>query len=298
MIRMHSSSTFSTFLTRMYQRTLRFLVGRGLGSQAWIKTLYRWFTSIISWIPMPMAHPHGVKIHQNLCMVLHGPDYNQPFEEVTTELIQKEVLPGQTVLDIGAHVGYYTCLLAKQVGPTGRVFAFEPGKHNLRMLRKNLRANGLTNVTLVAAAVSDTEGSAQFFEHGAQSSIGHKQLSTLTTSGYVRTIVLDTFLHDVSHVDFMKMDIEGSEGKAIRGMQRLLSGNVKLVMEFFPGLLSKAGENPRELLELLTKHGFTFTDVLRGDPHTTVSIDALLEKYPPESRKATHLTNIFCRKQA
>jgi FkbM family methyltransferase len=241
------SSTFSTFLTRTYQKTLRFLVGKGLGGQPWVRTLYRWFTSIISWIPMPMAHPHGVNIHQNLCMVLHGPDYNQPFEEVTTELIQKEVLPGQTVFDIGAHVGYYTCLLAKQVGPTGRVFAFEPGKHNLRMLRKNVRANNLTNVTIVPAAVSDTEGSAQFFEHGAQSSIGHKQLSTLTSTGDVRTITLDTFLPDVAQVDFIKMDIEGSEGKAIRGMKRFLAGNVKLVMEFFPGLLTKAGEDPRAI---------------------------------------------------
>jgi len=69
-----------------------------------------------------------------------------------------EVKPGQTVLDIGASIGFFTLLLARLVGPSGRVFAFEPDTVSFALLKANVLVNGHRNVTLVNKAVTATTG--------------------------------------------------------------------------------------------------------------------------------------------
>lgn len=284
-------------LTLFYQKALGFAVRHGVGQMPFMRGLYGFFTRCISAIPMPVATTRdGMKIHQNLFIVLHGPDYSREFETPTSTILKRELGEGQTVLDIGANVGYYTCLLSQHVGPSGKVFAFEPGKYNLRMLRKTMKANALTNVVIVDKAVSDVAGSADFFEHGAQSSIGHKQLAHLQAKGQVETITLDDYFPADQVIDLIKLDIEGSEGKALRGMKRILSGNVKLVFEYFPGLLQKAGEDPRTLLSYLESFGFRFYDLESETPDISVSIDDLIKNHPTENRKISNLTNLLCKK--
>ncbi len=283
--------------TVLYQKMLGFAVKCGIGQWPFVQALYGLFTRIISAIPMPVVTTRdGMKVHQNLFIVLHGPDYSREFETSTSTILKRELHEGQVVLDIGANVGYYTCVLAQHVGSAGKVFAFEPGRNNLRMLRKTVKANGCTNVMVVDKAVSDTSGSADFFEHGAQSSIDHKQLSHLQAKDQVETITLDEYFSPDQRIDFIKLDIEGSEGKALRGMKRILSGNVTLIFEYFPGLLQKAGEDPRTLLQYLEGFGFHFYDLESAMPDTAIGIDDLIKNHPTENRKISNLTNLLCKK--
>ena len=73
-----------------------------------------------------------------------------------TDVVTKEIQPGDTVLDLGANIGYFTLLFAKLVGNNGIVFAFEPEPQNIALLTKNIKINNYKNVTLVPKAVSNT----------------------------------------------------------------------------------------------------------------------------------------------
>src|SRR5215831_19717323 len=60
--------------------------------------------------------------------------------------MEKIVHPGDTVIDGGANIGFFTVYLSHLVGPTGKVFSIEPGQNNLWKLEENIRLNKLTNV--------------------------------------------------------------------------------------------------------------------------------------------------------
>ena len=85
------------------------------------------------------------------------------FEPFQTELVVNEVRPGDVAIDLGAHIGYYTLLLARLVGPTGRVLAFEPDPDNFALLSRNVEMNGYANVELFNAAASDRPGRSPLF---------------------------------------------------------------------------------------------------------------------------------------
>ena len=68
--------------------------------------------------------------------------------KIDFEIFQKYVKKGDNVLDVGANIGYFTLMLAKLVGPTGKVFAFEPDPRNISLLKKNIETNGYQKWTL------------------------------------------------------------------------------------------------------------------------------------------------------
>lgn len=80
-------------------------------------------------------------------------------EPLATHMFTEHIQPGNTVIDIGANIGYYTILAAQIVGETGKVYAFEPEPKNLTLLKKNVEHNNLTNVVLANKAVSNANGS-------------------------------------------------------------------------------------------------------------------------------------------
>ena len=85
------------------------------------------------------------------------------YEPYTLELFQRAINPGSTVLDLGAHHGYFSLLAARWVGKEGKVYAFEPAPENFQILKKNIEFNQFTNVLPVNKAVSDTDKPMPFF---------------------------------------------------------------------------------------------------------------------------------------
>lgn len=86
------------------------------------------------------------------------------YELEAQQLVIQTVRPGMVAFDIGAHVGFYTLLLAELVGPAGQVIAFEPAPLNIHYLREHIRLNRFANVTVIEAAVADSGGFARFSE--------------------------------------------------------------------------------------------------------------------------------------
>jgi FkbM family methyltransferase len=140
------------------------------------------------------------------------------YESASTARFGDLIAPGDTVFDIGAHFGYYTLLASKQVGPEGRVVAFEPQPRNAHFLRRHLDLNGCENVVVEEMAISDSTGTVRFEREG--SATGH-----LAARGEleVRTINLDSYVAETGdHPDVMKIDVEGAEALLLTGGQATL----------------------------------------------------------------------------
>jgi len=182
------------------------------------------------------------------------------WEETETMLFRSLVREGMTVVDIGANVGYYTLLAAKLAGPSGRVYAFEPGPENFERLARNVEANGYQNVTLVPKAVSSASGTASLSLD--RSSSGGHSLSRFrggADSVVVETVSLDDFFNGRPQaVDVIKMDAEGAEIAILAGMPGVLARNpgVTLLTEFFPRAICGFGASPEDYVRRLAHLGF------------------------------------------
>ncbi len=189
-------------------------------------------------------------------------------EKLETAVIRENLKPGYTMVDIGANLGFYSMLAASLVGNAGRVFSFEPFAHNVDLIRASARENGFDNVKVINCAVSDKIGSAKLYlspYYSSEHSLFDYHYSTGSDSTEntvdVKTVTIDQYLESEVgdlRVDFIKMDIEGSEGKAISGMEKTITENknVSLLTEFWPNAIANSGVEPKEYLERLTGFGF------------------------------------------
>lgn len=134
------------------------------------------------------------------------------FEKPIVEAVTR--LRGKNFIDIGANMGYYTALLAKNFET---ILAFEPDPENLKMIRCMIAAGRLHNVVVSNRAVSDFDGISKFYmgskrvEHSLES--GGRQDSGLL----VETVKLDSLIN--GNVDLVKVDVEGAERKVINGAE-------------------------------------------------------------------------------
>ena len=184
------------------------------------------------------------------------------YEPGTTHLVERLLEPGMVVVDVGAHVGYYTLLAAKQVGPKGKVYAFEPESANYALLEENIGLNGYQNIVTIKSAVSSRSGSSTLYltalDNGRHSTYHHDLPEN--GSEVVKATTLDAFLEgeEWPRVDLVKMDVEGAEEDVFQGMERLLreSEDLKIVMEFNPRLLENAEVDPRLFLQMPAARGF------------------------------------------
>lgn len=187
---------------------------------------------------------------------------NRIWESYNTALVQAVVREGDTFLDIGAHLGYFTTIAADRVGPTGRVFCFEPEPENAAILQVNVQQNGFADrVVIFPCAVGDEEKTERLYRaqtnHGAHQ-LAHVYRDGADTEGIpVRTIALDELMKrepGLQKVDFIKMDVQGYETKALFGMQHLIEKNrdhLVMLLEFSPSLLMRFDAQQAGLAQFL-----------------------------------------------
>ena len=142
------------------------------------------------------------------------------YEPFKTKAFMDNVRPGDKIYDIGGHVGYYTVLCATLAGEQGQVFVFEPRPVNIAYIRRHLQLNHIPNVELIEAAVSDEAGNARF-DTGSGTGTGHLAADGTLS---VRTLVLDQMIDGQRYPfpDFLKMDIEGGETRALNGARKVI----------------------------------------------------------------------------
>jgi len=223
-------------------------------------------------------------------LALHG-----IYEPIETQVVLEQIKPGFNVLDIGANIGYYTLIFAKMTGASGKVIAFEPEPGSFELLKKNIRANHYDNVLIEQKAVSDVNGSGQlrldYFNN-----LDHRIVESINSRQDVPIVLirLDDYLPEKFEADFIKMDIQGAEGLALRGMRQVLmrSAAVKILTEYWPKGLDASGVGAETYLQELNALGFSFFDVGTDERlEKTLSIAQILRMYLPNPE---HHTNLIC----
>lgn len=215
-------------------------------------------------------------------------------EPLETNLFKKSIKGGNIVLDIGANIGYYTLIAAKLVGEKGRVYAFEPDKDNFEILKKNVAINGYKNIILINKAVSNKTEKLKLYisekDMGSHSLYKQEKNQKFVL---IDSIKLDDFFKD-EKINVIKIDIEGAEFKAFKGMNTLLSqnDNLKIFMEYHPIMLKKSGINPKEFLISLIKEGFKLYDIDEQQKRVyPVILRKFIKKY---NKKKGNNSNLFC----
>lgn len=174
--------------------------------------------------------------------VWHRPEL---FEKNERKLFCSAITPGSVVLDVGANVGIYTLLAAKR---GARVFAIEADPNNVRLLRHHLDINGLTDrVTVFEMAATDRQQTITLYRDPTNS--GHSNVFSGVDATSVPGDTIDSL--DLPPVDVCKMDIEGAEANALRGMLSTIkrSPKLRLLIEY-----STQFGHTTELMDLLRLH--------------------------------------------
>ncbi len=149
------------------------------------------------------------------------------------DFVRKILQPGMNSIDIGANYGLYTLTASKFVGPTGRIWAFEPTSSTSAFLRKSISINHMTNIELVQAGLSDTKRTAMIALNP------NSELNAITTQAdsngeyeSVQILSLDECesMYDWDNIEFIKLDAEGQEQNIIRGGKHFFSTQSPLIM--------------------------------------------------------------------
>ena len=230
------------------------------------------------------------------------------FEPSELTFFQKYCRDGMTLVDIGANVGLYTALAIHQLDGSGRIVTFEPHPQTFSFLQKNIEANQATSEACprvdafnMAATPEPSQaelrlnpenrGDNRLYQGTYQGKV--EEWDTLPVEGRP----VDDVLADlgIDEVNFVKIDIQGYEQKAISGFRKTLtrSQNVILMSEFWPKGLREAGGGAMEYLQMLTDVGFTLYELKEKPRGMVIPLedwDQLIARLP--ERKYTNIIGV------
>jgi FkbM family methyltransferase len=177
------------------------------------------------------------------------------YDTERVEFIASLVRPGDCFWDVGAHRGYVTLIAARRVGPSGRVFSFEPSAKNRWYINKHLAWNHVDNVTVVPAAIRAEDGQAAFPKSGS----AHARLGAGEATVSVRSVASLIAGGDCAPPTFVKIDVEGCELGVLNGAGEYLRN---------PRMLILVGTHSRQLhddcVSLLNLYGYTTVESARA----------------------------------
>lgn len=178
--------------------------------------------------------------------------------------LQDNCMPGMKAVDVGAHVGYISLLLAKLVGGSGHVYSFEPVSDLFKSIQLGVELNNLSHVTVVNKVVSSEIGFVTLNMLPQIRAASHSAMRKFQSSAEVEfpAISLDHYFEAINwpHIDIVKIDVEGFELAVIQGMRTLLE-------KFSPFLVLEIHfwVDPGPLIKLLQHHEYVLCD-LQNEP--------------------------------
>lgn len=252
--------------------------------------------------PLDLASQVQLKLGDyTMCLVPEDPVCTQILRDRTYEphvsrVVREHLKPGMTVLDVGANVGWFTCLAAHLVGAGGRVIAIEPNPQNVQLLCGSIVTNHWeSRVTLLPIAASNGRGILRFINEGSNGGVVTEHSKDPAFAMLVPASPLDELLGD-AQVSFMKIDVEAHEPFAIRGAERLIRRcRPTLVTEFHPWAMRINNlETPEAYLKQLLDLGYRLWVIdAQGQTHAAADANAVMAAYKASGDETKHL-DLLC----
>jgi FkbM family methyltransferase len=170
---------------------------------------------------------------------------------------------GDTAIDVGAHHGVYSILMAAKCGASGHVVAFEPDPHAREVLVRNIGLNpDLKPPVIESVACFDEIGQAAFFSHGVNALSSLVRPTVETSEAHkseeitITTLTLDSYVSQQRlKPRYVKIDTEGAEIRILKGAVNLLSGDTEIICELHPYAWPQFGSTLAELKGLAVAAG-------------------------------------------
>lgn len=243
-----------------FRRMVRFIV------RPWrekVQSVGKLWVRVLPQIPFPVRLPYGAWWLARSDHVSE-PIIDGKFETAEYSFVRRFLQPGMTVLDIGAHHGFYTLLSARLVGSGGRVFAFEPSPRERKALLRHVNLNRFKNVQVQALALGIEKKQADLYVvEGSQTgcnSLRPPIVLSGTSSISVPVMPLDDWLsgQKLDRVDFIKLDVEGGELEVLKGASNLLERRPRpVILAEVQDLRTLAwGYKAKDVIEYLREKGY------------------------------------------
>lgn len=206
---------------------------------------------------------------------------NGVIEAPLTKFFINSIKSGQTVVDIGANIGYYTVLAGKLVGNQGKVIGYEANPEIFPLLKDNISMNWLNQQTkLQNKAIYSKESTIKFYTSSkfqGDSSINLSTTNEMNSGKYlsinVEAVSLNKELQNIDSIDLLKIDIEGGEYHAFLGMMELIEQKKikRIIFEWNKTMLGDDAENFVEVIReiLYNNDGLIYTLDQEGQPSPT-----------------------------
>jgi FkbM family methyltransferase len=220
-----------------------------------------------------------LKLDSSFLLVFNIPEYNYKFYSRVTRKVPNFLIPdmyasmtiheedirkhfnpkkGDTIIDIGAAFGLYTITSSKQVGPNGKVIAIEAHPDSFEMLNRNIKLNGLTNITTLNYAVYSRKTKVKIYSNYTIMSERIREKKVKEKFVEVNADTLDNMLQQngiSQEINWIKIDVEGAEYEVLKGACNTLSNSKDIAL-----YIEIHGQNNYQpIIELLNSHSINVT---------------------------------------
>lgn len=186
------------------------------------------------------------------------------YEPALSTLFRQYLRPGDTFIDVGANVGYFTLLGSSCVGPSGHVHSFEPNPRVLDELKRNVALNQFDQVAINNIALSNCAGKVPLYiapEMDSGLSSMRRTSALLTETQTVPAITLDEYIESngIGKIRAVKIDVEGAELLVLQGARTGLTGSFKpdfIALEFVQQHLAFFGHSRNSVIDFLANLGY------------------------------------------
>ena len=230
--------------------------------------------------------PFRMNWHHGLTIQIHlGNDLSRPvfiggcIDPNEFAFLDSALKDGMVFVDAGANDGLYTLFASRCVGPSGRVYSFEPSQREFQRLSCNIQLNGLENVHAVQAALAEAPGEIELSiadsSHAGQNTLGKFVYHVpLLRTERVSAQTLDGFAAErgLTRLDVLKLDVEGAERRVLEGSDKVLRDLRPIILfEASDAALREQGSSLPDLLEFLRSQNYR---LYAFDEHTGAPIPA------------------------
>ena len=218
-----------------------------------------------------LLKPHISTVDHDIRMELDPEEWLQidlrasrRLEPRTTALFERILRPGDSCVDVGAHVGYHSLVAARLVGAGGRIFSIDPQPYNCAKILTNAQLNGFANITVVAAAVAEVDGFIALKNQSRQDKARLTLAGPGVNDGALTFVVPKITLrwlfetYELRPVTLLKIDVEGFEHEVLKGAGDAIQSIENIVFEVLPG---EGADKTQAIEKMLRDFGFQMFDV-------------------------------------